>query len=219
MLSRSLRRSILDTRIPSSALPPTFLLPSRARYFNSTPQHVESPPDSFSPSTPASSPISEAPSQLPKHTQLRLSKIPTPPTPPPNPLVLSAPLKDLLPLLAVQPSHYIRAHIHGKPYLATVGDTVRLPFHMPGVVPGDVLRLNRASLLGSRDYTLKGAPWVDERVFECRARVLGTEAEPMRSKVKTKRRNRRVKTVRSKHKYTILRVSELRVKGLEEIEG
>jgi large subunit ribosomal protein L21 len=96
---------------------------------------------------------------------------------------------------------------------------VRLPFHMPGVVPGDVLRLNRASLLGSRDYTLKGAPWVDERVFECRARVLGTEAEPMRCKVKTKRRNRRVKTVRSKHKYTILRVSELRVKGLEEIEG
>ena len=90
---------------------------------------------------------------------------------------------------------------------------------MPGVVPGDVLRLNRASLLGSRDYTLKGAPWVDERVFECRVRVLGTEAEPMRSKVKTKRRNRRVKTVRSKHKYTILRVSELRVKGLEEIEG
>jgi hypothetical protein len=132
---------------------------------------------------------------------------------------LSAPLKELLPLLAVQPSHYIRAHIHGKPYLATVGDTVRLPFHMPGVVPGDVLRLNRASLLGSRDYTLKGAPWVDERVFECRARVLGTEAEPMRCKEKTKRRNRRVKTVRSKHKYTILRVSELRVKGLEEIEG
>lgn len=90
---------------------------------------------------------------------------------------------------------------------------------MPGVVPGDVLRLTRASALGSRDYTLKGAPWVDERVFECRARVLGTEAEPMRLKEKTKRRNRKVKTVRSKHKFTILRLSELRVKGLEEIEG
>jgi len=90
---------------------------------------------------------------------------------------------------------------------------------MPGVVPGDVLRLTRASVLGSRDYTLKGAPWVDERVFECRARVLGTEAEPMRCKEKTKRRNRKVKTVRSKHKFTVLRLSELRVKGLEEIEG
>jgi large subunit ribosomal protein L21 len=90
---------------------------------------------------------------------------------------------------------------------------------MPGVVPGDVLRLNRASSLGSRDYTLKGAPYVDERIFECRARVLGTEAEPMRIKEKTKRRNRRVRTVRSKHKFTILRIAELKVNNLEDIEG
>jgi hypothetical protein len=90
---------------------------------------------------------------------------------------------------------------------------------MPGVVPGDILRLNRASCLGSRDYTLKGAPYVDERIFECRARVIGTEAEPMRIKEKTKRRNRKVKMVKSKHKFTVLRVAEVRVKGLEEIEG
>ena len=92
---------------------------------------------------------------------------------------------------------------------------------MPGVVPGDVLRLNRASSLGSRDYTLKGGEdgYVDERIFECRARVMGTEAEPMRTKEKKKRRNRRINTIRSKHKFTVLRISELRVKGLEEIEG
>jgi large subunit ribosomal protein L21 len=90
---------------------------------------------------------------------------------------------------------------------------------MPGVVPGDVLRLNRASSLGSRDYTLKGAPYVDERIFECRARVLGTEAEPMRIKEKTKRRNRRVRTVRSKHKFTILRIAELKVNNLEDVDG
>jgi large subunit ribosomal protein L21 len=89
---------------------------------------------------------------------------------------------------------------------------------MPGVVPGDVLRLNRASILGSRDYTLKGAPYLDERLFECRARVMGTEAEPMRIKEKTKRRNRKVKTVRSKHKFTILRIAEVKVNSLEEIE-
>ena len=90
---------------------------------------------------------------------------------------------------------------------------------MPGVVPGDVLRLNRASAIGSRDYTLKGTPFVDERLFEARARVMGTESEPMRIKEKTKRRNRKVKTVRSKHKYTMLRVCEVRVRGLEELEG
>ena len=95
---------------------------------------------------------------------------------------------------------------------------MRLPFHMPGVVPGDVLRLNRASSLGSRDYTLKGTPYVDERLFECRARVMGVEAEPMRIKEKTKRRNRKIKTVRSKLKFTILRISDLKIKTLEEIE-
>jgi len=89
---------------------------------------------------------------------------------------------------------------------------------MPGVVPGDVLRLNRASSLGSRDYTLKGTPYVDERLFECRARVMGVEAEPMRIKEKTKRRNRKIKTVRSKLKFTILRISDLKIKTLEEIE-
>lgn len=88
---------------------------------------------------------------------------------------------------------------------------------MPGVVPGDVLRLNRASSLGSRDYTLKGTPYLDERIFQCRATVMGTEAEPMRIKEKTKRRNRKVKTVRSKHKFTILKIAELRVKNIDEL--
>lgn len=96
---------------------------------------------------------------------------------------------------------------------------MRLPFHMPGVVPGDILRLNRASSLGSRDYTLKGTPYVDERVFECRARVMGTEAEPMRTKEKKKRRNRRINTVKSKHKFTILKIAEIKVNSLEDIEG
>ena len=96
---------------------------------------------------------------------------------------------------------------------------MRLPFHMPGVVPGDILRLNCATSLGSRDFTLKGSPYLDERIFECRATVMGTEAEPLRIKTKTKRRNRKIKTVQSKHKYTILKIAELKVKRIEEIEG
>jgi large subunit ribosomal protein L21 len=111
----------------------------------------------------------------------------------------------------VQPRHYITAHIHGRPYLVTEGDRIRLPFKMPDVLPGDVLRLDRASVLGSRDYTLKGSPWIDPALFECRATVLGTESEPMRIKIKTKRRNRRSQRVTSKHKYTILCVSELKL--------
>ena len=125
---------------------------------------------------------------------------------------------------------------------------------MPGVVPGDVLRLNRASILGSRDFTLQGGvgvsaapmegkeeeeatdavvgkaepingpqmlkqpPYIDERLYECRAIVLGADSEPMRIKKKKKRRNRRIKTVKSKHRYTLLRISELRINSIDDLE-
>lgn len=72
--------------------------------------------------------------------------------------------------------------------------------------------------MGSRDYTLKGAPYVDERLFECRATVVGTESDPMKIKEKTKRRNRKVKSAKSKHKHTILRISELKITSVEEAE-
>ncbi|RJE17112.1 Ribosomal protein, partial [Aspergillus sclerotialis] len=88
---------------------------------------------------------------------------------------------------------------------------------MPNVKPGDVLRFNRASTIGSRDFTLKGAPYIDERLFECRVRVLGVDAEPMRIKEKTKRRQRHVKHVKSKHRYTLLRVMDVKVKTVDEV--
>lgn len=153
---------------------------------------------------------------------------------------------------------------------------MRLPFHMKGVEPGDVLRLNRASNIGSRDYTLKAsapppaaksattttvavldpttgdlashsrviptdalataqnssvAPhfiphvakgkvsYLDDRLFVCRAVVMGVESEPMRIKEKTKRRQRKVKKVKSKHRYTILKIKEVKVRSLEDIDG
>ncbi|TGO10700.1 hypothetical protein BTUL_0128g00390 [Botrytis tulipae] len=212
MFSRTMRKSLLDIRIPSATLPPTFLLPSRARFFNSTTQHVESPIENSH-----ASPLSAA-SVKPENPSIA-SSAPVAPSSNVTPLSLSPSVEEMLPLLTAQQSHFITTHIYSRPYLVTVGDTVRLPFRIPGVVPGDVLRLNTASSIGSRDYTLKGTPYLDERIFECRARVMGTEAEPMRVKEKTKRRNRKTKTVKSKHKYTILRIAELKVKTVEEIEG
>ena len=106
---------------------------------------------------------------------------------------------------------------------------------MPSVLPGDILRLNRATVIGSRDYTLRAGSaegqtiagnlgngkkaYLDERLFECRARVLGVESEPMRVMEKTKRRQRHVKHVRSKHRSTVLRIMEVRVRSVEEVEG
>jgi hypothetical protein len=60
--------------------------------------------------------------------------------------------------------------------------------------------------------------YLDDRLFVCRAVVMGVENEPMREKKKTKRRQRHVQTIRSKHRYTILKIKELTVKGLEELE-
>ncbi|KKY37036.1 putative aconitate hydratase [Diaporthe ampelina] len=260
-MSRSLFRSALELRHPVSRLPPTFLLPIRARWISSTQQHIESASTTATTATTTTPPPSGAPLEASRAQQTSAamhskataaaaaataaatatSQAPHPNTPqprapptqpPPQPTgPIPQSVKDMLPLLRAQPGgHYITLHVHGRPYLVTPGDEVRLPFLMPGVRPGDVLRLNRASVLGSRDLTLlpsEAGPrdprtgevaYVDERLYECRAVVVGVDSEPMRTKEKTKRRNRKVKTVRSKHRYTVLRISELRIKAPEELE-
>lgn len=248
-MSRLIFRSALELWHPVSHLPPTFLLPIRARCISSTQQHIETAATTATtapPPPPPSGPPSEA--SRPHRTSATIhakattagqtlhpntprSRVP-PTQPPPQPKgPISHEVKDMLPLLRAQPGgHYITLHIHGRPYLVTPGDELRLPFLMPGVRPGDVLRLNRASVLGSRDLTLLPTEsgsrnpasgevaYVDERLYECRAVVVGVDSEPMRTKEKTKRRNRKVKTVKSKHRYTVLRISDLRIKAPEELE-
>ncbi|KAF8251397.1 hypothetical protein K440DRAFT_596028 [Wilcoxina mikolae CBS 423.85] len=140
---------------------------------------------------------------------------PPPPSPPPAAAVQPDTSLSLLPLLRAQPQHYITIHIHSFPFLVTLGDTITLPFRLKGVVPGQTLRLTHASVLGSRDYTLKGNPWIDEKLYSCRATVVEETSEPMRVKEKTKRRQRKIKKVKSKHPYTVLRIKELVVNGGE----
>ncbi|KAF7163474.1 hypothetical protein CNMCM5623_008375 [Aspergillus felis] len=169
---------------------------------SSSTSHPESPL-SATPRAQSSTPTAQTPSQ-PSQDQA-------------SPVRLTKSLLEKLPYLTSQKPHYITAHLHAKPYLLTAGDHLRLPFLMRGVKPGDILRFNRASVLGSRDFTLKGAPYIDERLFECRVRVMGVDAEPLRVKEKTKRRRRHVQKVKSKHKYTLLRVMDVKVKTAEEL--
>jgi large subunit ribosomal protein L21 len=234
-LARSARRSLLDSR---SSLPPTYLLPLRAHITTVTsvshnletgnvPEplirsaHHISPEMKDKVNWNPTSPAALKPAQKPTaHTRESLVSKHITPT-----------IRAMLPLLHSQPAHYITAHLHGRPYLLTKGDTLRLPFLMPHVRPGDILRLNRATHIGSRDYTLKAAEaikgnadhgkqvfYLDDRMFVCRARVVGVETEPVRVEEKTKRRQRHVKHVFSKMYFTVLRVSELEVKSLEEYE-
>ncbi|TKA44765.1 hypothetical protein B0A54_04716 [Friedmanniomyces endolithicus] len=276
MLPRNVKRALLDTRWP---MPPTFLLPWAASL--TTVSHAtEANPITLPPNAGrhiSRKPIKELPNPfsppVPSSTRPPSSPQPSAIVSPP---ALSDSVRDLLPVLEAQTPHYITAHLYDRPYLLTQGDTVRLPFFMKGVEPGDVLRLNRATVLGSREYTLKAAAaapalkspahssttvidpvtgdlgsrstgmpelgvmgtgstsvaphfvphiakgkvsYIDERLFVCRAVVMGVESEPLRVKEKTKRRQRKIKKVKSKHRYTILRIKELRVRGVEEIDG
>src|SRR5690606_13881313 len=101
-------------------------------------------------------------------------------------------------------------------FLVTLGDKVRLPFLLKDVKVGDTIRITHASVLGSREFTMKGNPWIDPQFFECRARVTEIASEAMRLKIKKKQRCRRTKTIRSKHKYTVLTISDLKVNGMKE---
>ncbi|KAE8411405.1 ribosomal protein L21-like protein [Aspergillus pseudocaelatus] len=179
--------------------------------------HPEQPsePLSAAPRAQTSTPSQQSPISTPSNT-IPTTKLPVAPTFT-SPLKVTKSLLEKLPYLTTQKPHYITAHLHDSPYLLTEGDHLRLPFLMPKVKPGDVIRFNRASVLGSREFTLKGAPYIDERLFECRVRVMGVDSEPLRVKEKTKRRQRHVRQVRSKHRYTLLRVMDVKVKTAEEL--
>ncbi|CAK7201966.1 hypothetical protein SEUCBS139899_004682 [Sporothrix eucalyptigena] len=121
------------------------------------------------------------------------------------------------------PNIYATVHIHGRPYLVTPGDSLRLPFKMPGVQAGDELLLNRVGVVGNRNVTaVSSVPSQKESGSydvahvlgaTVKAVVLGVETEPLRVMIKKKRRTRRKRTVKSKHHFTVLRIQEV---SLEE---
>ncbi|KAE8349818.1 aconitate hydratase [Aspergillus coremiiformis] len=184
----------------------------------SSQSHPEQPSEALSATAgaPPTTPSQQPPISTPLNTAEIPTKLPVAPTFS-SPLKVTKSLLEKLPYLTTQKPHFITAHLHDRPYLLTEGDHLRLPFLMPKVKPGDIVRFNRASVLGSREFTLKGAPYLDERLFECRMRVMGVDSEPLRVMEKTKRRQRHVKTVRSKHRYTLLRVMDVKVKTAEEL--
>ncbi|PWW74460.1 hypothetical protein C7212DRAFT_28089, partial [Tuber magnatum] len=198
LLVRAIQRSLLRPQVIEtcssfktvSSITPRFSLPIRSRTIATTP-HLRissAPPKTSAPTSPP-----------PK----------TPPTVPSDPALAAHEPLALLTALKVQPSKYIIVKIQGFSFLITPGDKVVLPFLLKDVRVGDTLRLTHATTIGSRDYTMNGNPYIDERLFECRATFLEETAEPLRKKEKKKRRTRRIKTVKSKHRYSVLRIKEL----------
>jgi large subunit ribosomal protein L21 len=238
MFCRSIRPSLIGSKwacsssttshAPRICLSTTSIPPS-----TSHPETTQLPIEQHT-STSASSISSTSPSKtyVPRHPALP-SRPPPTPSPPIVEQTLHPSIPTLLPLLRAQPPFFAQLHIHGKPYLVTAGDTLRLPALLQGVNAGDILRFNRIALLGSRDYTLKapttsskaeGKRWLDERLYVVRARVLGVVREPERLKVKKKARQRHARFTWSQHAYTVLRIMEVsvcepEVEGMKSIEG
>lgn len=217
MLAPIIRRAFIQSSSQPSVFPSAILLPFRA-YVSTANTTV--PPNSNT--TPFQlTPHLTSPSTTTTNLSAPSPNLPSPQLPQSGttpPIPAASPLPPLLPLLAAQPPYYIVAHLHNRPYLLTTGDVLRLPFHLPNAAPGTILRLNRASAIGSRDYTYRGKPWVDERFYVCRVRVMGVEGEPMRIIKKTKRRQRYVQTVKRKMRYTVVRCLEVEVKREESTE-
>jgi large subunit ribosomal protein L21 len=109
--------------------------------------------------------------------------------------------------------YYAIAEIVGRPYLITKNDLV-VTNRLKDVSVGDVVRLNRVTELGSRDFTIKGQPLVSKDFFQITATVVEQPMGPFVEEIKKKRRCRRRRRITHKQPYTVLRVSELDVKKL-----
>lgn len=118
--------------------------------------------------------------------------------------------QDITPLKEA-PRLYATVHIHDRKFLVTEGDKIILPVKMREVKIGDILNFNQVSQIGSRDYTLKGGPRIDQDVFTIKGRVIEKTREKREVVGQTKRRRRHVRHVVQKNSLTVIRISELKV--------
>ncbi|KAG1051209.1 hypothetical protein G6F43_006565 [Rhizopus delemar] len=77
----------------------------------------------------------------------------------------------LIQKLREQLRYYAVADIAGRPFLITKNDKV-IVNRLKDVKVGDVLKLDKVRELGSKDYTLKGTPYVPEHIFDINATVI-----------------------------------------------
>ena len=76
---------------------------------------------------------------------------------------------------------------------------------------GDVLKLDKVRELGSKDYSLKGSPYVPENIFNINATVIEHTKSKMIQIVKKKRRKNYKRTIEHKQTHTVLRISDVNV--------
>lgn len=106
--------------------------------------------------------------------------------------------------------YYAVVDIAGRPFLVTKNDKV-IVNRLNDVKVGDVLKLDKVREIGSKDYTLKGTPYVPENVFDIKATVIEHTKSKLIRIVKKKRRKNYKRTIEHKQTHTVLRISDVDV--------
>ncbi|KAI8972492.1 ribosomal protein L21-like protein [Pilobolus umbonatus] len=117
---------------------------------------------------------------------------------------------ELIQKLKEQPRHYAIADIAGRPLLITKNDKV-ITHRLNDVKVGDVLKLDKVREIGSKDYTLKGAPYVAEDIYDIHATVIEHTKSKLIQIVKKKRRKNYKRTIEHKQTHTVLRITNVDV--------
>ncbi|KAG8827285.1 hypothetical protein FRB91_008408 [Serendipita sp. 411] len=121
---------------------------------------------------------------------------------------LAGSLPEAVQLLQSQPSHYAIASIVGKRLIVTPRDLITVP-RLKDVQVGDLLQLNAIEEIGSREYTMRGEPYLSEKVVSVTATVVEHTKGAMERIVKFKRRKGYKKTIKHKQTYTRLRINDI----------
>ncbi|KAG0204869.1 hypothetical protein BGX31_003086 [Mortierella sp. GBA43] len=119
---------------------------------------------------------------------------------------------SLVNLLRSQNRYYAVAEIKNRPYLITKNDIIVLD-RLSDVNLGDVIELNQIKELGSKDYAIKGHPYISPEYYTIKATVIEQPKGKIVETIKKKRRKHFKRRYHIKPLHTLLRVSELEVRA------
>ncbi|PVU93604.1 hypothetical protein BB559_003231 [Furculomyces boomerangus] len=120
---------------------------------------------------------------------------------------------DLLKKFYEQPNHFATVIIKGRPFTVTKRDLVVMD-RIKDLKVGDVIKLTQITELGSKDFTIKGSPYINPELVNLQATVVEHPESSLMTIFKKKRRKGYQRTLKHKNQHTLLRVTELEVQKI-----
>ncbi|KAJ2194515.1 hypothetical protein EV180_005237 [Coemansia sp. RSA 518] len=121
---------------------------------------------------------------------------------------------ELVNRLRDQQKYYATVIIKGRPFTVTQNDIVVMD-RIKDLELGDSLALNQVTELGSRDYTIKGQPFVNPGMFKIEATVIEHPDGKQFTVTKKKQRTAGKKTTFHRNHHTMLRISLIDVNSIQ----